>query len=222
MSDLLSFIIILPLVSINTDLFCKTAAKLSKKLYFKEKNMDFRLISGVSVLNLSELKKEYRLKKDGLIFSLSADDYHEFFTGAVKRLSEPVFFFLEIPADNDSYRTYYLECTVPVALAILKRYRSVLYNDGVIRWGFGSHKTGDEIYMREYQTICLYSEKPEGYKKLLEQLGYKNNSSAKLVWDIISEKNPGECVNIEADDETYIDMLNNLIEVGMYPEEESK
>ncbi len=178
--------------------------------------MSFSLISGAFIPDIGEMKKEYRSKKDGLLCSLSAEDYRDFFTSAVKILSEPMFFFLEIPADNDSFRTYYLECTKPVASAILKRYGGILYNDGVIRWGFGSHKTGDEIYMQEYQTVSVYSKKPEEYQKILEKQGYAKNQSAKLLWDIISADNPGECVNVESDDETYIEMLNNLIDAGMY------
>lgn len=170
--------------------------------------------------DVSALKKEYRVKKTDLTLSLSAEDYKPFFVDAVSLLKEPVFFFAEIPADNDAMRTYYLDnCTMPVAKAILKRYENILFADGVIRFGFGSHSTDDEIYMREYQTLTVYSKNIAEYERVLERLGYSRNDKALLTWDIISEKNAGECVNVEADDEGYPEMINNLIDVGMYAAE---
>ncbi len=185
--------------------------------------MSFRLISGVSVQDVSGVTKSYRPGKKKLLFSLSAEDYPKFFTESVKKLSEPVFFFIEIPGDNDGYLTYYLDnCTASVALAILKRYGGILYNDGVIRWGFGSHSSDDEIYMQEYQTAAIYSENLLPYKKVLESLGYLPDSGAVTVWDVISGKNPGECVNVESDDETYIELVNNLIDIGMHGEKSER
>lgn len=177
----------------------------------------FKLIAGVYIPDTSALKKEYRLKKTGITLSLSAEDYRRFFSEALKLLSEPVFFFLEIPSDDDSMRTYYLDnCTGSVAQAILKRYGGILFADGVIRFGFGSHRTSDEIYMQEYQTLSIYSKEIRRYEELLSNIGYAKNDSAVLTWDILSEKNPGECVNVESDDEGYPEMVNNLIDVGMY------
>ena len=181
---------------------------------------DFKLIAGVSIPDTTALKREYRLQKSKLTLTLSADDYRNFFVQTVKKLAEPVFFFLEIPDDNDAVRTYYLDnCTAPVAQAILKRYGGILYADGVIKFGFGSHKTDDEIYMQEYQTVTIYSERIGGYEKMIQKLGYQRNDKALTAWDIISEKNPGECVNVDVDEESYFDMVNNLVDVGMYPAE---
>lgn len=181
--------------------------------------MAFSLISGVFIPDVSPILKEYRPKKDGFIMSLSGDDYGRFFHDALRLLPEPIFFFIETPSDNDGSRTYYLDnCTRPVAQAILKRYGGILYNDGVIRWGFGSHKTEEEVYMQDYQTVSGYAKSRE-LKNLPKNLGYKENPSAKLTWDIISAENPGECVNVESDGETYEEMVSNLTEVGMYADE---
>ncbi len=179
--------------------------------------MEFSLISGVFVPDISGVKKSFRVSKDRIVFSLSAEDYPGFFKKAALLLSEPVFFFVEIPADNDLYRTYYLDnCTLPVASAILKRYGGILFNDGVIRWGFGSHKTDEEIYMREYQTAEIYFKSAERFTALLSSIGYENDPKGKTLWDVLSDKNGGECSSVEYDDETYMDMVNNLIDVGMY------
>ena len=180
----------------------------------------FGLIAGVSIPDVSAVKKEYRLKKSKLIFSLSAEDYSAFFSSAVKLIKETLCFFAEIPSDNDSVRTYYLDnCTEPVAQAILKRYGGILYADGVIKFGFCSHSADDEIYMQEYQTAAVCSERIGEFEKLLISLGYKRNDKAILTWDVLSESNAGECVNVDVEGEGYPDMINNLIDIGMYPAE---
>ncbi len=180
--------------------------------------MSFKLIAGVSIPDISPLQKEYASAKGKLTFSLSAEDYPRFFRESTRLLTGPVFFFVEIPDSDDSTRLYYLDnCTHEVIAAILKTYSHILYADGVIKFGFGSNVAEQEIYMQDYQTVTVFAEDISPYERLLESMGYGANKSAKLTWDIISDKNPGECTCIEADDESYIDMINNLIDVGMYP-----
>ena len=181
---------------------------------------EFSLIPGVSIPDVSGMRCAYRLSRNEITFSLSAEDYHGFFRGAVRIIGEPIFFFIEIPADDDKTRLYYLDnCTIPVADAILKRYGGILFSDGVIRFGFGGNESNEEVYMREYQTVSVYTERTGEYEKLLLSLGYKRNGKALLTWDIISAANPGECINVEVDGEGYHDIVNNLIDAGMYPAE---
>ncbi len=182
--------------------------------------MSFKLIAGVSIPDTTALKKEYQLSKDRILLSLSAEDYANFFREGVKLLQAPLFFFVEIPDSDDRTRLYYLDnCTPEVIQAILKTYGHILYADGVIKFGFGSHTAEEEIYMQDYQTVSICAGDLTAYEGLLQGIGYQPNKAAKLTWDILSEKNPGEATCIEADDETYVDMINNLIDVGMYPAE---
>lgn len=180
----------------------------------------FNLIAGVSIADTSMLKKEYKVTKGRIYLSLSAEDYPKFWRECVKCLGDGVFFFIEIPDGNNDTRLYYLDnCTQSVGQAILKRYGSILYADGIIRYGFGSHTKDDEIYMSDYQTVSIYSDELIEYEKILEKIGYTKSKSATLAWDILSESNPGEGTCIEADEESYIDLINNLIDIGMYPAE---
>lgn len=179
---------------------------------------EFRLIPGISIPDTSRIKREYKISRGRIYFTISAQDYQGFFSSCVKKLKEPVFFFVEIPDDNGEYRLYYLDnCTEPVAQAILKRYSGILFGDGVIKYGFGSHAVDDEIYMQEYQTVSIYSKDLAKYEEVLASLGYVKSKDCVLSWDVIDKDNVGECINVEADDESYIDMINNLIDVGMYP-----
>lgn len=178
----------------------------------------FSLIQGVSIKNYSDIQCEYRLSDENIICSLSSADYKSFFMQAVSGLKEPVFFFIEIPEDDsDEYSTYYLDnCTVPVAKAILKRYGDILFSDGIIRFGFGSHSSEDEIYMQDWQQLSVYSKNLSPFEEILRKLGYKRNDSALTLWDIMSEENPGMRECVECEDEGYPEIIENLTALGLY------
>lgn len=176
------------------------------------------LIQGVSVENISGVNREYKCCADAIELTLSAQDYKMFFARAVELLEEPVFFFLEIPEDGkENYETYYLDnCTVPVAKAILERYSGILFCDGVIRFGFGSHKTDAEIYMQELQLVRIYSKRHNEFISLLEELGYRKNDKTVSIYELISDTNECVTASVESDGECFKDIIENLSELGMY------
>ncbi len=181
----------------------------------------FNLIAGVEIPNTSQIKREYCQNQRNITACLSADDYTRFFKGAVQLLSEPVFFFIEIPnEDGESYQTYYLDnCTVPVAKAIIKRYGGILFSDGVIRFGFGSHTAEEEIYMQEYQLLSIYSPNHKKFSQLLEKLGYTKTNELITTWDILNDENIGKCESVDFEDESYIDIIESLEDLGLYKAE---
>jgi len=143
--------------------------------------------------------------------------------GVIEKLAEPIFFFLELPdSERDGYKTYYLDnCTKEVALAIMKRYGTVLVNDGVSRFGFGSHKNDEEIYFTDYQEFQIYSRNPKKLEKLFDRLGIDVVGEDEVVtlWDLINEDNAGCISCVEADGETVFDIPENLKSEGMYEAE---
>ncbi|MCC8196809.1 MAG: hypothetical protein LIO49_08470 [Ruminococcus sp.] len=176
---------------------------------------EIKLIAGVSV-DADTVRKEYKIEDGRLTMTLSAEDYRSFFKQAVARFTEPMFFFIEVPdGDSDEYLTYYLNCTVPVAKAILKRYGGILFSDGVIKFGFGS-EAGDELYMQEFQRLDIYSNSLSKFEPIVKSLGYKNNPEALTIWDVLSDDNPGMRECVEVDDESFEDIIENLKDVGLY------
>ncbi|MCD7733107.1 MAG: hypothetical protein LUH56_06675 [Oscillospiraceae bacterium] len=176
---------------------------------------EIKLIAGVSV-GADSVRKEYKIEDGRLTLTLSAEDYKSFFRQAIAKFTEPMFFFIEVPdGDSDEYLTYYLNCTVPVAKAILKRYGGILFSDGVIKFGFGS-EAGDEIYMQEFQRLDIYSNSLSKFEAIVKSLGYKNNPEATTIWDVLSDDNPGMRECVEVDDESFEDIVENLKDVGLY------
>lgn len=185
---------------------------------------EFCLCQGVSVKGAEALSSCYYAEGENICGVLSCELMSKTACGFIEKLAEPIFFFLELPdgENDDSFRTYYLDnCTKEVALAIMKRYGSLLINDGPSRFGFGSHKTDEEIYFTEYQEFQIYSKNPRKLDKLFERLGVEKCEKNEFtsLWDLIGEDNAGYLSCVEADGETVYDIVENLKREGMYAAE---
>ena len=185
---------------------------------------EFQLCQGVNVDNTDKLCSVIVTEKDGFTGSLSAELIAPAVKAFLDKVPEPVFFFLELPEDIDDYALYYLDnCTREVAYAVMKRFGELLVQDGVSRFGFGSNKTGDELYFKDYQEFMLYSETPDLYSEGLKKLGTKicdKRDDAVFLGDLISKKNEGVLTEVELNGETVFDIPEALEEAGMYRSEQ--
>ena len=188
---------------------------------------NFILKEGISICDTKDCESCFCVKnQENLVLSLSADKLREFTDKALKLLKAPVFFFAEIPCTESEEKelggglhrnVYYLDnCTCEVCQAILKRYGDLLFSDGLIQFGFGSHIDNSEIYLQKYQVISIYSPDISPFEKLTEQLDIKKSEDFKTLWSVIGKENPGECFLVEANGETIYDMIENLTEAGLY------
>lgn len=178
----------------------------------------FTLCQGVSVGGTEKLYSCYEQTDGGISGLLSGDVIGECAKGFIKLIPEPVFFFLELPCgDGEEYEVYYLDnCTKEVAYAIMERYGELLVNDGVSRFGFGSHKTDEEIYFTDYQEFMIYSPQTVKIQKLMNTLGAERMDKALSVWDLLDDDNTGSLSVVEAEGETVFDIPENLKSAGMY------
>lgn len=134
----------------------------------------------------------------------------------IDKISEPMFFFLELPKEEETlkYDVYYLECTKPVAKAILKRYGELLINDGVSRFGFGSHKNDEEIYFSSLQTVYIYTKREGEFEGILKSLEISNEKKLSAA-DKFDPEND-DITLVEIDGETVFDIVENLKDAGLY------
>lgn len=191
--------------------------------------MSFMLTEGVSAENLDGVHSAYFADENGISAVLDAQLLTPVAEAVIEKLAEPVFFFLELPCSEDEekelrksksdpfhYKVYYLDgCTIPVARAIMKRYGELLVNDGISRFGFGSHKTGEEIYFLEYQNISLFG-KREVYEPIFKKLSVPFEKDYRTLWDNFSQETPGSCFAVEINGETVYDIPIHLKSEGMY------
>ena len=177
--------------------------------------MEFNLSAGISVENISGVHSAYSKSENGFSAILSSEKILPVVAELVKMLDEPVFFFIEIPDEYDVYKVYYLDnCTAEVAQAILKRYGELLNADGLVRWGFGSHKTEEEIYCLQYQEISVYGDKK--FEKAFINAEIPQEDNFHTLWDNFTDETPGKCTAVEFNGETVLDIVENLTEEGLY------
>lgn len=191
--------------------------------------MSFQLVQGVSAENISGVHSAYSVTENGVSAVLSAELIKDFFIKAVSKLEERVFFFLELPCTDEEEKklrckksdpfhcnVYYLDgCTIPVAKAVMKRYGDLLVNDGVAAFGFGSHKSGEEIGKYKYQNVSAYG-RSKVFAAVLEELGVPREDGYKTLWDNFSDETPGCCSVVEINGETVFDIPEKLKSEGMY------
>lgn len=195
------------------------------------KLMEFTLAPGNNVPDLSGIHSAYSKTENGFSAVLSYEVIMKILPELVDCLEEPVFFFLEIPCNENEekelrkkdtdpfhYNVYYLDnCTKSVAQAILKRYGELLAADGLVKYGFGSHKTGEEIYCVKYQEIYIYG--GNSFGRVFEKNAIDEEKNYKSLWDNFSEETPGECAAVEFNGETVYNIVENLSAEGMYKAE---
>lgn len=184
-------------------------------------NEVFQLITGVEVELGSDVISAYTEYDSGFEAVVSAEKIPQLVKSFAALLDEPVFFFLELPKnadENDSgYDVYYLDnCTVPVAKAIMKRYGELLVQDGISRFGFGSHSSNEEIYVKDYQQISIYCLDKKKTEALFGDLGIKKVDKLKTMWEGFSEDTPGISIRVDVNGENVFDIPENLKSEGMY------
>lgn len=178
--------------------------------------MRFRLCQGVSAPNSEELKSGYKTEGETFSGLASAEHMAALAEGFIDLIDDPVFFLLELPADEE-YDVYYLDnCTKEVAHAIMQRYGELLVQDGVSRFGFGSNSSEEELYFMDYQEFMLYTPKTDKAKKLLESLGIKQADKPDSMWEHFTDDEPGTLSVVELEGETVFDIPEALEEAGLY------
>ena len=191
--------------------------------------MSFQLVQGVSVEDYSGIHSAYSVDKNSIYAEISGEKIYPLVCDLIKCLDQPVFFFIEYPCRQDKedklrkseiaplhFDLYYLDnCTIPVALAIMKRYGQLLINDGLCRFGFGAHETGEEIYCMKYQVISVYGD-TDKFSKAFEKNKIPKHKNVKTLWDTFSDEHPGLSSAVEINGENIYTILENLKPEGLY------
>ena len=88
------------------------------------KQNPFSFIQGLVLSDINEVSEFCEGIHGGYAVYPSADKMKALAERFIDKISEPMFFFLELPKEDEAlkYDVYYLECTKPVARAVLKRY----------------------------------------------------------------------------------------------------
>lgn len=195
----------------------------------------FKLPEGIEVANLSGIFEAYSVKRmpDGhYVFTLnvSAENIATVFCRLAAEVNEPAFLLFEMPthrdieeqlrkSDTDPFHRdiYYFDGLVwDNAKGIFDQYQYLLYNDGEVNFGLGSHEGHDEVFVAAYKIFHIYADDPRKYHEALKELGFEEVPQVKTVWENFSEQAPGRRLVLKNADPTIWQMVEQLKDRGLY------
>ncbi|WP_368387400.1 hypothetical protein [Streptococcus australis] len=189
------------------------------------------LVKGHQVSLVENLFESFtKLTEHHLMANVHAEKILEIFQHFIVIHDEPLFFILELPVSIDREKViakniikeshkdvYYIDgCSREECLALLIRYGDLLVNDGLSKFGFGGHKSHDEIMLDSYNVVTIYSKELSKFNDFFEPHNIQFVEELVTAWDTFSETSPGISEIYESNGKTVYDLPEELAEWGIY------
>ena len=112
---------------------------------------------------------------------------------------------------------YYIDdCSIEECLVLLIRYGDLLVNDGLSKFGFGGHKSHDEIMLDSYNVVTIYSKELSKFNDFFESHNIQFVEELVTAWKTFSKTSPGISEIYECNGKTVYDLPEELAEWGIY------
>ena len=189
------------------------------------------LVKGHQVSLVENLFESFtKLTEHHLMANVHAEKILEVFQHFIVIHDEPLFFILELPVSIDREKVvakniikeshkdvYYIDgCSREECLALLIRYGDLLVNDGLSKFGFGGHKSHDEIMLDSYNVVTIYSKELSKFTDFFEPHNIQFVEELVTAWKTFSKTSPGISEIYESNGKTVYDLPEELAEWGMY------
>ena len=189
------------------------------------------LVKGHQVSLVENLFESFtKLTEHHLMANVHAEKILEVFQHFVVIHDEPLFFILELPVSIDREKViakniikeshkdvYYIDgCSREECLALLIRYGDLLVNDGLSKFGFGGHKSHDEIMLDSYNVVTIYSKELSKFNDFFEPHNIQFVEELVTASETFSETSPGISEIYESNGKTVYDLPEELAEWGIY------
>ena len=189
------------------------------------------LVKGHRVTLVENLFESFtKLTEHHLMANVHSEKILEVFQHFIAIHDEPLFFILELPVSIDREKViakniikeshkdvYYIDgCSREECLALLIRYGDLLVNDGLSKFGFGGHKSHDEIMLDSYNVVTIYSKELSKFNDFFEPHNIQFVEELVTAWDTFSETSPGISEIYESNGKTVYDLPEELAEWGIY------
>ena len=189
------------------------------------------LVKGHQVSLVENLFESFtKLTEHHLMANVHAEKILEVFQHFVVIHDEPLFFILELPVSIDREKViakniikethkdvYYIDgCSREECLALLIRYGDLLINDGLSKFGFGGHKSHDEIMLDSYNVVTIYSKELSKFNDFFEPHDIQFVEELVTAWKTFSKTSPGISEIYECNGKTVYDLPEELAEWGIY------
>ena len=189
------------------------------------------LVKGHQVSLVENLFESFtKLTEHHLMANVHAEKILEIFQHFIVIHDEPLFFILELPVSIDREKViakniikeshkdvYYIDgCLREECLALLIRYGDLLVNDGLSKFGFGGHKSHDEIMLDSYNVVTIYSKELSKFYDFFEPHNIQFVEELVTASETFSETSPGISEIYESNGKTVYDLPEELAEWGIY------
>ena len=189
------------------------------------------LVKGHRVSLVENLFESFtKLTEHHLTANVHAEKILEIFQHFIVIHDEPLFFILELPVSVDREKeiakniieelhkdVYYIDnCSREECLVLLIRYGDLLVNDGLSKFGFGGHKSHDEIMLDSYNVVTIYSEELSKFNDFFEPHNIQFVEELVTAWKTFSKTSPGISEIYECNGKTVYDLPEELAEWGIY------
>ena len=189
------------------------------------------LVKGHQVSLVENLFESFtKLTEHHLMANVHAEKILEIFQHFIVIHDEPLFFILELPVSIDREKViakniikeshkyvYYIDgCSREECLALLIRYGDLLVNDGLSKFGFGGHKSHDEIMLDSYNVVTIYSKELSKFNDFFEAHNIQFVEELVTAWKTFSKTSPGISEIYESNGKTVYDLPEELAEWGIY------
>ena len=189
------------------------------------------LVKGHQVSLVENLFESFtKLTEHHLMANLHAEKILEIFQHFIVIHDEPLFFILELPVSIDREKeiamniinelhkdVYYIDdCSIEECLVLLIRYGDLLVNDGLSKFGFGGHKSHDEIMLDSYNVVTIYSKELSKFNDFFEPHNIQFVEELVTASETFSETSPGISEIYESNGKTVYDLPEELAEWGTY------
>ena len=190
-----------------------------------------QLSKGYTIYEPERLHEEYEVTNDTILTAnVGVEKMEKVFQHFISMHDEPLFFILELPVSYDRESpvapgilaethkdVYYIDgCTQEECLALLEKYGDLLINDGMNRFGFGAHKSHDEIMLDKYNIVTIYSQQLSKFNDFFESHGIGKVNNLVTAWDTFSNDTPGQADRYDCNGKSVYDLPDELQDWGIY------
>jgi len=189
----------------------------------------FRFVKGCHADCEKKLREGFEASETGFVANVSAEHIDPLMRDYIAAQTEELFLFIEKPCnlaeeEPDEYgvvtqphvNVYYWDgITKEEANAVLDEYGDWLINDGFVFFGFGVKGFASEIMKKQYNVVSVYSGKPTQERPLLERW-LPETKDLHTAWDYFDRRHPGDCFLYRHQGKTVHDVVEALLQRGLY------
>ena len=185
----------------------------------------FQTASGVTIPFPEKIREQFQVFEGRAIrANISFGKLKFLLTEFYHSLPEPLFFVLQLPLSIQEERQLGHDKILHQDVCdldgqtqnqidfILNLYGQILLEDGISQFAVASHTSREELFIKKYKLIELYSPSPRRFVPLLQRNGL--TETARLF--TFSQTTPGKCRRIAMDGLDVYVIAERLKKLGMY------